>query len=239
MAEAERAFVLLAGHMLNELNSLNKVFCYCLHNTSPNHTSAIESFANGAQAMIYARILAGKLCEAREALQKAFFGTGLSQQVEPKLHPVAQEALKRIKSYFNNNSNTIFRVRNDFSFHYSIEEFNTHWKETLDEQNTEFIILGGTIGNNLYPAAELVVNAALLNGINLGDKAEALGKFHSEVRSVASNFNNFLEGTILVILEEQFGSSYLETHGREEEIFPMHSYNEVAIPFFYKPDANP
>jgi hypothetical protein len=84
MAEAERAFVLLAGHMQNELNSLHKVFGFCLHNSSPDHTPTIESLANGAQAMIYARILAGKLYATREAFQKAFFGTGLSQRVPPR-----------------------------------------------------------------------------------------------------------------------------------------------------------
>lgn len=237
MAEAERAFVLLAGHMQNELNSLHKVFSFCIHNESPAATSTIESLANGAQAIIYARILAGKLCEAREALQKAFFGTKLSQRVVPKLHPVAQEALNRIKSYFN-NSNIIFNVRNTFSFHYSIEEFNTHWKEVLDEQNTEFIILGGTVGNNLYLASELVVNTALMNGINSSNKSEAMRVFFNEVQSVASNFTDFLEGAILAILEEQLGSSYLETHALEEEIFPIRSYGEVSIPFFLKPDIN-
>jgi len=237
MAEAERAFVLLAGHMQNELNSLNKVFVGCLHSSSLNRTSTIESFANGAQAMIYARILAGKLCEAWEALQKAFFGTVLSKRVEPKLHPVAQDALKKIKSYFS-KSNSIFRVRHSFAFHYSIEEFNTHWEEALDEQTTEFIILGGTVGNNLYLAAELVANTALLNGINSSDKAEALHTFYDDVQSTVSNFQKFFEGAILAILEEQLGYSCLEMNGREEEIFPVHSLSEVTIPFFFKPDVD-
>lgn len=239
MAEAERAFILLAGHMQNELNSLNKVFGCCLHNSSPNHISTIENLANGAQALIYARILAGKLCEAREALQKAFFGTGLSQRIEPKLHPVAQDALKKIKSYFNKKDNSIFRVRHDFAFHYTIEKFNSHWEETLDDQNIEFMILGGTVGNNLHVAAELVANAALLNGINSSNKEAALGTFYDDVHSVTSNFTEFLEGAILAIVEEQLGSSYFATHGREEDIFPVQSWNEVTIPFFIKPDIGP
>lgn len=238
MAEAERAFILLAGHMQNELNSLNKVFVCCLHNSSPSRASTIESLANGAQAMIYARILAGKLWEAREALQKAFFGAGLSQRVEPKLRPVAQDALKKVKSYFNKSNSILRVVRNSFAFHYAIEEFNTHWKEALDEQTTEFIILGGTVGNNLYLAAELVANTALLNGINPSDKAEALRIFFNEVQTIASNFTDFLEGAILAILEEQLGHSCLEMNGREEEIFPAHSHSEVSIPFFFKPDVD-
>jgi hypothetical protein len=235
MAEAERAFLLLAGHMQNELNSLNKVFGWCLHNPRSDHTSPIEGLANGMQAMLYARVLAGKLCEAWDVLGTAFFGTKLSQRVESKLHPTAQDSLKRIKLYFS-KTNVIHRVRNSFSFHYSVEEFNSNWNEALDEPTFE-IVLGGTVGNNLHLAAEIVANTALLNGINSNDKADALRIFFNDVQSVASSFTNFLEGTIMAILEEQLGSG-LTTLGREEEIFPTRSYNEVAIPFFCKPDAS-
>jgi hypothetical protein len=235
MAEGERAFVLLAGHIQNELNSLHKIFAWCLHNPPANHLSGIESLADGTQALIYARILAGKLCEAREALQKSFFGTGLSKRVETKLHPVAQDALKNIKSYFG-KTNAIYRVRNFFAFHYSVEEFNAHWTEAANEQTFEFI-LGGTVGNNLYLASELVANTALLNGINSSSKGDALSVFYDEVQTATANFTNFLEGAILAIFEEQFGTSYLASLGQEEEILPEHTFNEIHIPFFYKPDA--
>ena len=59
MSKDERAFFLLAGHMQNELNSLHKVFAWCLHNQGV--TTPIESLANGVQAQLYARLLAGKL----------------------------------------------------------------------------------------------------------------------------------------------------------------------------------
>jgi len=66
MEPAERAFFFLAGHIQNEINSLNKVFTWCLQNSSVNKVSALEDIANITQAMIYARILAGKLNEAWE-----------------------------------------------------------------------------------------------------------------------------------------------------------------------------
>ncbi len=235
MASAERAFLLLAGHMQNELNSLNKVFGWCLYNPRSDHTSPIEGLANNMQAMIYARVLAGKLLEAWKMLGKAFFGTKLSQRVESKLHPIAQDALKKINSHFDkkNKNNAIYRVRNVFAFHYSLKEFDTNWKEAADETTFE-LVLGGTVGNNFHLAAELVANTALLNGINSHDKADALRTFFDEVQSIASSFTDFLEGTIVAILEERLGSG-LTMLGREEEIFPTQSYNEIAIPFFFKP----
>lgn len=235
MESAERTFLLLAGHMQNELNSVHKVFAFCLHSRPTVLVSSIEGLANGTQAMIYARVLAGKLCEAWEALGKAFFGTKLSQRIEPRLHPVAQDALKKIKAYFG-KANAIYKVRNAFAFHYSRDEFRTHWEEAADESTFE-IILGGTVGNNLHLASEFVVNIALLKAINANDRVEALREFFDEVQSAASDFTAFLEGAILTILEEQSGAG-LATLGREEEIFPTCSYNEVAISFFHKVDAS-
>jgi hypothetical protein len=233
MEPAERAFFLLAGHMLNELNSLNKVFCWCLSNSNKGQKSSIESLADGIQAMIYARILAGKLSEAWEVLGKSFFRSKLSQRVEAKLHPTAQLALKSIKSYFS-KTNTINCVRNFFAFHYTVEQFNNHWEAAASEPNFE-IILGGTIGNNISLAGEFVANMALLNGINSDDKSDAIRAFFDEVQSISTRFTEFLEGMILVVLEERFGAD-IAMPGQDENIFPFSKFNEVAIPFFCTPN---
>lgn len=184
------------------------------------------------QAMIYARILAGKLHEAWKALGKSFFSTKLSQRIESRLHPIARDALKQIRAYFKKN-NAIFDVRNAFAFHYSPDEFRTHWEEAANESPFE-IVLGGNVSNNLHLASELVVHIALLKAFNSTDREEALRKFFDEVQSAASSFTAFLEGAILAILEEQLGAG-LATLGREEEIFPTCGYNQVAIPFFTIP----
>lgn len=232
IAPKERAFFLLAGHIQNEINSLNKIFCWCLNNSSTGKGSSIESLADGVQAMIYARILAGKLCEAWEVLGKAFFGTKLSQRVESKLHSTAQRALKEIKTYFS-KTNSIHQVRNSSAFHYSATQFDSHWEEASDEPNFE-IILGGTVGNNISFAGEFIANMAVLNGIDPTNKSDALKVFFDEVQSISSNFSYFLEGMILLTIEESLGST-LSANGRDEDITPGKAFNEVGIPFFVKP----
>lgn len=234
MDPADRTFLLLAGHMQNELNSVHKVFAWCLNSHPMDRTSSIERLANGTQAMIYARVLAGKLYEAWQALGVAFFGAKLSQRIELRLHPTAQGALQKIKNYFG-RSNDISAVRNSFAFHYSVAEFGLNWEAVAVEPSFE-LILGGSVGNNLHLASELVANTALLSAINANDREDALRMFFNEVQSVASNFTDFLEGAVVVILEEQFGTG-LGALGCEEEISPSRSYSEVAIPFFYKPDT--
>ncbi|MCW5799766.1 MAG: hypothetical protein KIT40_14805 [Nitrospira sp.] len=230
MPTSERSFFLLAGHMLNELNSLHKIFSWCIHAGSSDSSTAMESLANGVQAQIYARLLAGKLLEAWRALESAFFATRISQSLQNKLHLQAKEGLNKVKTYFS-KPNTISRVRNSFAFHYSVEEFDAHWHELADEGAFEFV-LGGTIGNNLALASELVVNTALLNSINPVDRESALNTYFDEVQSVAASFTVFLEGAIIVFMEVVLKSP-LAHQGHEEEIAPCQRYEEVAIPYFY------
>lgn len=231
MGPDRAAFFLLAGNIQNELNSLSKIFSWCLSNSRQEKNSEIESLANGMQAMIYARARAGKLTEAWGALKKGFFSTKLAQQVEDKLNSDSKTALGQLKSYFNKD-NPISRVRNSFAFHYSIEEFRKHWAEVADKPFE--IILGDTIGNNLYVGSELVVANALFNAVDL-NKNKALEVFYTDIQTVSNYFTDFLEGAILAILEEHI-SSGLATVGLDEEIQPTRSANEMSIPFFCKPN---
>ena len=181
--------------------------------------------------MIYARILAGKLNEGWELLGKAFFGTKLSQQLEDRLHPRAKEYLRGIKTYFG-KTNTIYHVRNSFSFHYSAQEVAKNWEEAADEPGFELLV-GAVVGNTFYQASELVANLAVLNSINPQDRSASLQRFFAEVQEVASLFIHFLQGVIMAILEKQFGSDF-SRYGTVEEIFPSRKFDEIAIPFFYQ-----
>lgn len=235
MAAPDRDFLLLAGHMQNEINSVHKVFACCLHSGGSRSDSSIESLANGAQAMIYARILTGKLCEAWEAVGKAWFGTKLSQRLEPRLHPIAREANTKLKTYFG-RSNTIYRVRNSFAFHYSAKEVGACWESVANDLTFE-VVLGGTVGNNLYLGAELAANAALLKAIDPANPEQGLRVFFDEVQSTAANFTDFLEGAIIVILEDLFGTDIGQL-GREEDIYPALAYAQVEVPYFCLPDTS-
>lgn len=236
MPTPERDFLLLAGHMQNEINSVHKIFAWCLHSARSRSDSSIESLANGTHAMIYARVLTGKLCEAWEAVGKAWFGTKLSQRLEPKLHPAAREANTKLKAYFS-RSNTIHRVRNSFAFHYSATEVGASWESVADDLTFE-VVLGGNVGNNLHLGAELAANAALLKAIVPDSPEQGLRVFFDEVQSTAANFTDFLEGAIMVILEDMFGTDIGQL-GREEDIYPTLAYAQVEVPYFCQPDIRP
>lgn len=231
MDSDERAFLLLIGHVQNEINSLNKVFTWCLNNSKSGKSSA-EGLADGMQAMIYARLLAGKLCETWEVLRKYYFATKLSQRVDSKLPLESEKALTSLKLYFG-KSNLIHQVRNSFAFHYSAEQFESNWEGAADEGDLS-IILGRTIGNNLSIAGELVANRALLNHGDSKSLPDGFTKFFDDIHSISSCFTDFAEGVTIVILRSRMGEN-LESFAVEEEIASLLNYEDVCIPFFVNP----
>jgi hypothetical protein len=116
--EAERTFLLLLGHLANELAVLSKLFLFCSEFESDDKW---KRRAAPAQALVVGKLLVGKLSEGWELLQQSFFGSKLSQLFEPRLSPEAKEAIHHLKRYFG-KENLIRNVRNRYSFHYSVED---------------------------------------------------------------------------------------------------------------------
>ncbi|MCI5106350.1 MAG: hypothetical protein MRY76_06540 [Pseudomonadales bacterium] len=232
MTSEERSFFLLAGHIENEINSLNKVFTWCLSNSDLHETTEIEKLADGMQGLLYARLLAGKLNEFWQVLQTSFFGSKLSKNIDPHLNDQSKKSLKYLKSYFG-KKNIISNVRNNSAFHYSPEYFEKHWQDALGEDHFEFVF-GGTVGNNVAFASELVANIAFLHEIDPTDRGNALSVFFKESQDVTHEVTEFIEGTLLAILEKSLGDS-IGKFVSEEELNPSRSYGDIAIPHFIVP----
>ena len=221
----------ICGHILNELNSLNKVFCWCIHPDS-NPASETNGIARGMQAMIYARILAGKLYEARKVLAATWFRRKPPSYL-PALHPEAMTALAAIKIYFN-DKNSINQVRNHAAFHYSAAALSENW-ESLAHENSLKMIFGGTIKNNFFHASEMLANAALLKIVNTTDLEAGMAKFMDDVQTVAADFTTFLEGATVSFLQLIFGSNFGDKT-TEEKIDVQQSFLDVRIPYFCAED---
>lgn len=231
---AERDFLLLAGHMLNEINSLYKVFSWSMRgHRLESPASALSGTISGAQAMIYARLLAGKEWEAWEALGKGWFRTKIAQRIEPILHPDSQEALKALKKYFS-GTNLINQVRNSFAFHYSASAIGSQWERASEEPFFE-LILGVNIGNNFFLGAETAANVAVFNAIEPTNLQEGMRRFLEDVGVVNTYFTTFLEGVNMAIVEDVTRST-LWAQSVEDEVFPDRHHSQVTVPHFSLPD---
>jgi len=225
--EAERTFFLLIGHLANELNVLNKLLFFC----SQFETSeGWERRASTAQALVVGKILAGKLSEGWELLQRSFFSSKLSQLFEPLLAPEAKEALGHLKRYFG-KENLIRNVRNRFSFHYSVEDVRGVFDQMPDTDEWQ-MCLADSNGNSLYYSSELVVNYALLDAIAPGTPQQAMEKLLEETTKVTGWFIALINGCMVVFAERHLLDSDGKLEMRPVAIADVPSKDDVRIPYF-------
>ena len=103
--EADRQLFVLVGHALNEVNTLDKL-AY-LSSLAQEATVDWMQTANSAQTFILVRVLAGKLNEAWEGMQKSYFKTRLSTLYDDHLSESEAAALKRLKKYFGRSKESL------------------------------------------------------------------------------------------------------------------------------------
>lgn len=159
--ENERTFFLSLAHLANEINALQKLVLWSCDFSSQN-----PAFDKGQTALSFMllKLLAGKLNEANELLQKKFHGLSVSRDYEPSLSEEARDALSKIKSYFG-RENLIHKVRKNYAFHYSPDELAAVLP-SVSEDIDLYIDSAERILKNLYYFAEVLANTAMLSGID-------------------------------------------------------------------------
>lgn len=231
--KAERSLVVLLSYAMNEVNTLNKLFFFASR-IDQNQPLAI-AHAQSSQAFILARTLIGKLNEAWVLVKNGYFGAKLSQTYESRLDTSGLQAMKYLKSYFG-HANLIFKVRNSFAFHYSLEHANTDIPDD-SSANDLAMYLHGSNGNSLYYFAEYLMSKALIEEISLTDPEAALGQLLDEMVAVTSNFNEFAQAILFVILDKYVGKDVLNKYAQTVEIGPVEQSVNINIPFFYEISA--
>jgi len=237
MPEKEREFFLFASHALNEITSLYKIYSWCITTAESSGATPppLNGVVNNAQAMIYARLLAGKLLEAWETIKKTWFAHRLSRRYSETLPSESQEAENKIKRYFS-RSNNFYRIRNQLAFHYSAEDLNRNFVQ-FDSGSPFDIYLGGTSGNNIHLGAELVVNHTLLKEIDTSGFEESFTVFLEELSDITGCFQDFFEGALLVLIQNMTDQD-IGAMGIREEICPDRNWSEIKIPYFYNRDGS-
>jgi hypothetical protein len=219
----------MLGHLANELNVLNKTFYLC---SQFKEEPKWRTHAHTSQALVFARILVGKLYEGWELLRKGYFESQISKRYDEKLNKEAKDGLGKLKQYFGRD-NLIKEIRNNFAFHYSVEDAKSVLAQDLNEEEL-LMYLAESNGNTLYYFSEYIVNYALLEAIEKGDPGKALERLISESSKVVSWFNDFASGVMVHIIEEYL----LEDDGKlvlePIEIGEVPVAKKIEIPYFLK-----
>lgn len=228
LQEKERIFFIQLTHLLNEINILQK--CTLISSGNALNTSdEVERRGHFCQTQFFLRMLAGKLNEGWEMLQKDFWGTKLSIDYEKKLSQPGQSSLKKLKQYFSANNN-INLIRKKFAFHYDSEEIKEIINEIPPSEVPHLIFAEHRI-NCLYSLSDIIVNWAILLSIDPTDPKRALETLIDEiVKDVSGYFQEFGFACIEIIVNK------LGIMNKSEEIrIPdPPSIDDINLPYFVK-----
>jgi len=223
---AERIFFIQVGQVLNELNTLQKVVFVAAKHTE----DALERRGRHLQALLFSRMLAGKLWEAWELLGKDFFKAKLSKEYELLLTSDGKNSLNKLKRYFS-TQNLIYRIRNEFAFHYTQQEPIENLLNAVPTEEVFEIYLAPEHGNCLYSMSDVILNFSLLSSIN-ADPQKAMDKVLGEIFGVAKDFLEFL-GDCLVVIADR----YLSPQSERVDVGNPPFLSDVTLPFFVERDT--
>lgn len=178
--QAERLLFFALGHLANEINALNKQVLWCF---KPDSEPAAVSKAQISLALIFLRLLAGKLKEGYLLLERYYLcgKPPLASTYESLLPSDMQDNLKALKRYFC-KKNAIDTIRSNYGFHYSPSEIEAALALVPDDLE---LFVAENFGNSLYYASEVLANRAMLRAID-PDSSDDVATFHRIVGDVVA-----------------------------------------------------
>ena len=222
----ERDFFLLAGHFANEVIFLSKLLAI----TRVQASEKILAKAELTQALFVQKTLAGKLYEGWQMIRKYYFGTAISKVYHELLEKDAQEAIKQVNRYFDDNRNFISKVRNSYSFHYSPAKIEPTLNEMEEGDELNMYIAEQHI-NSLYYVAESVINKTMLHELEPNDLQGSIDKLYQDIVKVHGLLLTFINNFMKVAAGRQFVKTESNPVSEEIEI-DLPSLENLRLPFF-------
>ena len=175
-----------------------------------------------AQGLILLRVLAGKLNESHELLQKSFYGTKLSKVYQSELDAGAQASLKEVGRYFG-RENVLRRTRNILAFHYSATEIGDAL-ERLDPAEELDLYVAPRFTNTLYFFSEAIAAAAMLGEVS----EEAFTRFMDELVHISTSFLIFFDAFIYAFSQRH----RVIVSKSNVEMPELPAFEDIQIPWF-------
>lgn len=223
--EESQLFLALA-HLQNEISYLQRSVLWTSDFSSDNEA---EVHGQLCLSFFFTKLLAGKLNEGWQLLQSHFSNNRtLSEGFHDRGSEIGVEALKDLRKYFG-KSNIIHNVRNNYTFHYSPEDFINAAKDVPDD--LDMYIEKGTNANSLYYFAEVLANRAMINSIDPEDIVSANQKFNAEVTKVAQLFSRFGQAFLQDIIK-QHAPEIWEDRAVKVEFEDLPDFSTTQIKWF-------
>lgn len=224
--ERERILFVSLAHAANELNVLSKLYQIAM-NPPQNE---IERKAMVVQAFLIGKMLAGKLYETWNLFTKAYFGTKISKIYEPLFDSDAQNSLKFLKNYFN-NENVISLVRNRFAFHYGADQIQGGF-EAMEHDAILDMYLDAYNPNTMYSFADDIVNFAMFEAIAPGDQKLAVKKFMDDTSAVNGHFSTLLGACMAIAIAKYLSDEAAPENRSNFVISNAPNWKELRLHYF-------
>ena len=226
LSENERVFFIQMGTLLNEVNILHKLIIF----STKEVMNETERKAQNSQVLFLLRILALKLNEGWDLINKGFYNSQISKDYYKRLDETGKNNLNKLKRYFR-KENLIERVRNRFAAHYDQEEIKKQIQEIQKKLNCEVfeIFVSEEHANCLYYMSEIILTSAISESADILDIHKTIDQLYSDVMQIAKCFLDFLGDCMGIIARK-----YPVFHTEEIEIPEPPVYDEIAIPYFVR-----
>jgi len=227
----ERIFYLMSSQLANDLNALAKLLIFASNGVGGDE---IQRHVATTQAMLFVKVMAGRLQEGKVMLNKAFAAKRLWKKYKNDLSQDARTNYEAINEYFG-RANLIEKIRNKFAFHSDVKVVqDTYEKAPSNAPFVDYLAVR-YVGHSLYYGAEALTLNAMLKATGEHDSRVGLLKLIHEPAQVATWFDNFIRNFNVLMLSRYVGLSQDDLEARKVNITDGPVIDVVTLPFFCVP----
>lgn len=227
MPPVERDFLIMCGHISNEILILGKTIM-----ASQNFpTEKIALRIALAQSVFFARLLAGKLYEAWGALDARYFSTQLSKKYDGVMEKDAEIALEGLRKYFGKSTNAIKLIRNSYSSHYTKEDLQ-RGLDAISEPDELSMYLSQCNVNSFYYMSDIILNRVMFDKFYRSDLSTAFNKMYKEIVQVQGWMIEFMSHAIMTVSEKYIDISEGRVMKGENNYSSCPKPDDLRMPIF-------
>jgi hypothetical protein len=227
LSPAERYAYYMLGHLFNELMFMQKLLHYAL----PKHEDdrLVRRLPEFGQLFMIARIVVGKLWEAKLTLEKRELADVLDKSFTP-LMPHAQDRFTPWKRRLA-SAKWPQRLRDRHSFHYPTFE---QWKNLISPDASwedDRIYMASQSGNVFYAGSDAIASHWMFGQKEPSDPKKAVDPMVTELISLLGEFTSAVEDTLGAFVAERLAGQQVAP-SIDEGIVETELFEHVSIPFW-------
>ena len=227
LSEIERYAYYMLGHLFNELMFFQKL----LHFAIPKHDDArpLRRLPEYGQLFLVARIVAGKLWEAKVALERR----DLSRAITDSFAPLTPDGQDRLTGWKRRLAKAKWpeKLRTGHSFHYPSFEQWQHVLRVDASWEDDQIYLAKESGNVFYAGSDAIAHHSMFGQLDPVDPKSAVDPMVSELISLLGEFTSTVEDVLGAFVAHRLFDNEVPPESVEGAVDTA-LFEHVIIPFW-------